>query len=246
MLDIRRATHPPPDAPAEARQRYAELRYVSGEVDALTARHCAAAHGGCREAIAAADSALDLAQRHSLSQEAANLEVLSGLYAELGDDVQALRMLDLARQIYSGFGAQVELASGLRRGAELRLGMGQDDGAVEAGREALRIHTEVGAHPERLADLLFLAKADSAGATSWLEQAQRLADSLGRPVGRVAVATTRAALAVRDRRWAPLGTLRATRPLRLARWMNAGGLPVSRRRPGGLGHSTRAGAGAPR
>jgi len=243
MLDIREGNAPPAlPRLAEARQRYAELGYVSGEVDALGQRATALQlMGEYQEAIAAADSALDLARRHSLKQEeAANLDVLSGLYAELGDDVQALRMLELAQQIYSGYGAQVELGSDLRRGAELRLRLGQGNGAVDAGREALRIHVEVGAHPERLADLLFLAKADSAGATGWLEQAQRLADSLGRPVGRAAVATTRASLAVRDRRWTPaLSALRE--PLRRfdslsldERWRVAGLAAAAER---GLGHS---------
>ena len=214
MLDIREGD-PRSSIPRliEARRLYGRANYSTGEANALGQLATAWRDmGDYQAALAASDSALQLARRLGLRQEeAAELEVIATLHRETGDFAAALRRLEQAQRINAALDLKVEMGTDQRREAEIRLDLGQRTAAVEGGAAALEIHTRVGAQPERLSDLLFLAGADSARAGEWLRQARGLADSLRQRRARADVDLTEAELALASRDWP-----RAVRAVRAA------------------------------
>ncbi len=213
MLDIREGD-PRSALPrlAEARSLYRTVGYETGEANALGQLATAWRDmGDYQAALAASDSALDLARRVGLKQEeAAELEVIATLHQETGDLASALRRLAEAQRINDALDLRVETGTDRRRVAEIQLQVGQRAAAIAAANDALKVHAAVGAHPERLADLLFLATADSARANYWLRQARTLADSLKSRQSRAQVSLTEADVAVSRHDWeAALGAIRS-------------------------------------
>ncbi len=188
----------------EARTLYQRIHYQAGQAN-LYGQLATAWHGlgDYQAAFAAGDSALSLARRlHLRQEEAANLEVIAMLHRESGDGFAALRHLEAAQAINRSLDLKVETGTDLRRVAEIRFDLGQPNAAVLGAKDALAIHAAVGAQPERLADLLFLARADTATSSTWLLDARRLADSLGTRRARGDVDLTAAELALARREWA--------------------------------------------
>lgn len=204
MLDVREGD-PRSAVPRlnEARSLYQKIHYRAGLTN-LFGQLATAWHGlgDFEAAFAAADSALGLArQLHLRQEEAANLEVIAMLHRESGDRAAALRDLESAQSINHALDLKVETGTDIRRVAEIRFDLGQRNAAIVGATQALAIHAAVGAQPERLADLLLLAQADTAGASGWLGAAGRLADSLASRRSRADVSLTGAELAVARREW---------------------------------------------
>lgn len=205
MLDIREG-NPRAAVPRlmESRLRYQKIAYRAGEANALGQLATAwEGLGDFQAAFASADSALMLARQDGLKQEeAAELEVIAMLYRETGDFPSALQCLEDAQRINGALDLRVEAGTDRRREADIRREMGQIRPAIEGATDALRIHAGVGAQPERLNDLLFLAEVDSARAKEWLRQARALADSMGTRKASASVGLSAARLAIRSRDWA--------------------------------------------
>ena len=189
---------------AEARPLLVEAEDVVGEQILLGHLGTSyAATGNPGRAIAHLDSALQRSRRNGLRQEEAiNLEQLAELHRDAGNPRRALELLARAGRINEEMGLIDEQGIDLRNEARIHRELGNRRVAIDKARRALAIHQGSGAALEELSDLIVLAElsgdADSFDeAHSYLEEAERLAATLGVRSGRVEVALGRARVADR-------------------------------------------------
>lgn len=172
-----------------ARARYASLAYPLGEATVLT--RLSSVHVEAGEyplALAAADSAATIATTHGYPRQAADaLAVMADALTDLGNHAQALRALDSVKRIQESLDLPIEQGTTLRRTAKVLDQLGRNDAAITAAGQALAIHEGVGASTQRLADLLLLSTIDAKHASSLLDRARALADSLGDATARADV-----------------------------------------------------------
>lgn len=169
-----------------ARRLYAEFGdYPLGEQHVLAQRAIALSDmGQYRGAIAALDTALALARRHSMKdQEAENRRLLGSLFAELGDDRRALRHYDEAAAIAREMELESELGNISRLSAVAHLSLGSLGTAVRDAEAALAAHRASGEPFEELDDLLLLAAVrqrmgDDNGEEAMLRSARLIAEQL--------------------------------------------------------------------
>jgi CHAT domain-containing protein len=171
---------------AEARQRYAEIEYLTGESNALGQLATAfGALGDLQRAIVAADSGLAIARAQGLQQEmAATLEVLADLHLQGGSSRLALRHLREADSLDALLGLAAERGSNLRRMSAILLELSEPAPAAARAGEALQVHQGIDANADAVYDRLQLALAlaaqgDHHRARSQAESAREEAIRLG-------------------------------------------------------------------
>src|SRR5688572_12513346 len=170
-------------------------------------------------ALAALDSALLLSRKQALKQEeASNLELIAGIHREAGRLRQALRLYAQANAINREVGLDVERGSNLRNSAEIQALLGRADLAKANARAALGIHRSTGARVQEIRDLLLLADLETSKGGSisvarrWLDDADRISNTLGARSTRVEAALARAVIADRAGRFTEvLATLHGAR-----------------------------------
>ena len=164
-------------------------------------------------ALVAVDSALAVARRHGMrEEEAGDLLVVAGIYAEAGDPDQAFRAYAAAEQINRELGLTIEAGTVLRDESALRARRGSLDLARANALEALALHRDAGARHEEFLDVLVLADVERrarqfAAAGVRLNDARRLSDELGSVQARLSLALAEARLA--DEAGDAAGCLRA-------------------------------------
>jgi len=192
----------------ELRRRYPDFDHPVSEENAHGQLGTAyALLGESQRAIAALDSAIRIAQSADLRlQEAEDLKLLAEIYDDAGDRRRALGLLEQAYAIDSTVGSPSETADVLLRRATILGAIGVATRARESVAHALAIHRGLSARFDVLADLLADAELaarsrDMTAAHRQLRAAQALADSLGVPVARQAVAVTSARVADQAGDW---------------------------------------------
>ena len=145
----------------EARGRYAEIEYLTGEANALGQLATAyGALGDLQRAMAAADSGLAIARAQGLQQEmAATLEVLADLHQQGGSSRLALRHLREADSLDTLLGLAAERGSNLRRMSAILIELGEPVPAAARAQEALQVHQGIDARADAVYDRLQLALA---------------------------------------------------------------------------------------
>lgn len=198
---------------AEARDRGAAADDVVSIASALgQAGSAYAVLGQPGRAIATLDSALAVARDAGMRDEEANdLVVIAGVYADAGDADQALRAYAQARQINEELGLTIEAGTVLREEAQLRAARGALEVAHRDARAALALHRHAQSRRDELLDLLVLAEVErrlgrTQVSTERLRDARILAAALGSAQARVSTAIAEARLA--DDRRDPARTLR--------------------------------------
>ena len=193
------------DRLTEARQLYREVAWATGEENAVGQLASAYdALGETQRAFAYADSALALARKHGLrQQEVDDLQLVAGMYHQAGDDQRALEQLAAARLIAQDVGLTEDLAEIAREEADVLGALGRIAEAEERATTAVRVHRELGAKSEEVADQLLIAElahrsAAAPRATAALGSAARLASAFAPGGVRLGVHLTAARIAERD------------------------------------------------
>jgi CHAT domain-containing protein len=152
-------------------------------------------------AFALYDSSLVRARDAGLRDEEAELlRLIAGLHRAIGDLPRSLRLLDEAAALDEAIQWDSELANVRRQSASVRLALGDADGARRDVEQSLRLHRAAGSRFDELDDLVILAGiehlADRASAASAaLRSARLIAEDLGSPAARSAVALADARIA---------------------------------------------------
>jgi len=123
--------------------------------------------------------------------------VVAGIYADAGDAERALQAYAQARSINQTLGLTIEMGTVLREEATLRAARGATGPARRDVLEAIELHRKADARREEFLDLLVLAEIEyrldaPAAAERTLRAAHRLADELGSPQARLALALAEA------------------------------------------------------
>ena len=183
----------------EARRLYERFEYPLGTQYALGQLATAYSDmGRYREALAAMDTALALAQRHQMQdQEAENHRIMGSILATLGDHRRALRHYDQAGALARELDLQSELGNISRAAARSQLALGMNDSALRAARRAQEAHRAAGEPFEQLDDLLVMARIQqrlgrTVEAEESLTSARIIARELDAPSARTAVALAEA------------------------------------------------------
>jgi CHAT domain-containing protein len=161
------------------------------------------------------DTALAMAREQGDRQaEAANLEVLAGLYTDVGDHRRALEFYAQAREINSEIGLLLETGKDLRGASLSYFALGDSGRAEQQAARALEIHGRIGAPFEELQDVLILAELAylverPSDVSRWMRRAHELSSGLDARATRTAVALTEARIA--DAEGDPHGVLAALR-----------------------------------
>jgi tetratricopeptide (TPR) repeat protein len=163
--------------------------------------------------------------------EAANLEVLAGLYQDAGDDLRALEFYSQAQAINSELGLLWETGRDLRGAALIYASLGDLELAGRNAAEASDIHREIGAPIEELEDVLILAElahleGRSTEVDRWMRRA-RGRRPMDAPSSRVVERSGCARCAHRGRSDGGTGRGRGGRSR-----AGAGGAGAARQRPG--------------
>jgi CHAT domain-containing protein len=160
MLDIRLG-RPSQALPliAQAREHYRPINYAPGEANALGQLATAWSQlGDLQRAIASADTALSLARGEGLQQEvAAELEVIADLEVQAGSPRLGLRRLLEADSIDAALGLVVERGINLRRISAILADIGETAPSIARARDALAVHSKVGAVDATVYDRIQLA-----------------------------------------------------------------------------------------
>jgi CHAT domain-containing protein/tetratricopeptide (TPR) repeat protein len=161
------------------------------------------AMGQLQRAIAAGDSAVQLAQSEGLQQEAASdLEVLADLQMQAGNPRLALATLHSADSIDAALGLRVERGTNLRRSSVVLADLGETMPAMDVARQALTEHRAVSALSEEMLDRLQLASilsgSNFAGALAQLDSAASEAKSTGNPAAINEVLVTYAVASIKS------------------------------------------------
>ena len=185
----------------EARKLYRSEGLANEEVAVRQLGDAYAALGELGRAHAMYDTALAMAREQRDRQaEAANLEVLAGLYRDAGDHLRALDFYSEAREINSEIGLLLETGKDLRGASLSYFTLGDFGRAEQHAVRAVEIHGGIGAPFEELQDVLILAELAYLGGrpsdvSRWMRRAHELSGGLDARATRTVVALTEARIA---------------------------------------------------